>query len=49
MRNLIIGFIIGFILGSTTIVVLADIGVLYGSNNIEKGTTANPLYIEVVP
>lgn len=48
MKNIIIGFIIGFVLGSSTIAALADMGVLYGSNNVEKGTTANPLYIEVV-
>lgn len=49
MKNLLIGFIIGFVLGSTTLYVLADVGVLFNSNNVEIGTLTNPLYIQEVP
>jgi len=47
MRNFIFGLILGSILGGA-VAVYADVGVLFGSNNVEKGTTANPLYVQGV-
>jgi hypothetical protein len=48
MKKLLIGFIVGFVLGSSTIMVLADMGVLFDIYNQPFGTTSNPIYIEVV-
>jgi hypothetical protein len=47
MKNFILGFVAGVTLGSVT-VAYASVGVLFGSDNIEKGTDSNPLYVEVV-
>lgn len=47
MKNFILGLIVGVIIGGTA-VVYADVGVLFGSNNVEKGTTTNPLYVQGV-
>lgn len=47
MKNFLIGLCVGFIIGGAAIA-YADLGVLFGSNNVEKGTATNPLYIEFV-
>ena len=47
MRKFIMGFIFGIIVGGT-FVVYADVGVLFGSNNVEKGVATNPLYVQGV-
>lgn len=45
MKHFICGLIIGIVIGGT-IVVYADVGVLFGSDNIEKGTITNPIVIQ---
>lgn len=47
MKNFILGLIIGVVVGGT-VVVCADVGVLFGSNNQEKGTSTNPVYVRGV-
>lgn len=47
MRKFIMGFILGVIIGGT-FVVYADVGVLFGSNNVEKGTATNPLVVRSI-
>jgi uncharacterized membrane protein len=47
MKRFFLGLIVGLVIGAIT-VAYADVGVLFGSDNIEKGTASNPLYIENV-
>lgn len=47
IKSLIIGIVFGFIIGGT-VVVYADIGVLWNSSNVPVGVTGNPIYIQGV-
>lgn len=47
MKNFILGVVFGVIIGGT-FVAFADVGVLFNSLNEEIGTTAKPLYVEVI-